>query len=123
MKNFPLTTCPQFYLKAFTPLPCAERENGKLKSQVLAPVDLSNVLHYPVQDRHKVFLADHSRHLGGVCVDGVISVSQSRGVTILEVHVDDHLRVPAQKRGEQRRRDTLQAEKYNEESSSLDRQK
>ena len=53
--------------------------------------------------------------------DGIISVSQSRGVDMPgNCHIDDHLRVPKQKRGEQRRRDSKRQDMDGESSSSTD---
>ena len=86
-------------------IPHAQRKNGKLTTQTLVAVDLSNVLHYPVQERRKMFLVTHARHLAQTCVDPVMRMEKSRGVTCFELHIDDPTRVPLPKCWEQRQRD------------------
>ena len=106
-RRIPQTNRPEFCIHGYYEIPRAERENGILCTQTLAAVDVSNVMHHGVQSKQKYFSFVHSRRLGEVCVDYIMRMAKSRGITSLQLHIDDPTRVPAQKSWEQRKRDIL----------------
>lgn len=104
---------PEFCIQGYYEIPRAERENGVLSTHALAAVDVSNVMHYGVQSKQKYFLFAHSRRLGEICVDHIMRMAKSRGITCLQLHIDDPNRVPLQKTWEQRKRDRARASRSN----------
>ncbi len=97
-----LTSCPEFYAGEPPKIPIAKRVHGVLVEETIVSIAVSNATHYEVQKLHSMFLFVHARHLAQRCTAYFLGIAPSRGVTNIELHVEDCTRVSVQKRVVQR---------------------